>query len=149
MKIKIKEETIHEWKNLLPTIYRVGLNSSLIEKQKMNRERIGEVFGLHGQKLRLFEEARLFLQELTEKKIINEEDREKIEEFNDDLMDLEFKAQEAWGFEQNINFHNWWLDMPGCDCPHMDNRDRQGTPYKIYSGGCPWHGWFEKNKTEI
>ena len=149
MGIKIKKETIRDWKNLLPIVYRVGINSSLVERQKLNRKGVGKVFDLHGQKLKLFEEAHLFLQELAEKETINEEDRKRIEDFNDDLMDLEFQAQEAWGFNKDSNYHNWWLDMPGCECPHMDNRDRQGTPYKIYSGGCPWHGWFEENKKEI
>ena len=52
---------------------------------------------------------------------------------------LENEQQLLWNFGADPNFHRFF-DMPGCTCPRMDNEDRLGTPYHVYSGDCPIHG---------
>jgi hypothetical protein len=56
------------------------------------------------------------------------------------IEDLEFKLQAAWGLSQDKNYHNRWNRIKGCSCPTMDNRERVGTPYRIHSITCKWHG---------
>lgn len=55
------------------------------------------------------------------------------------FSNLESEQQELWNFGADPNFHRFF-DMPGCTCPSMDNTDRLGTPYKVYSTDCPIHG---------
>jgi hypothetical protein len=57
-----------------------------------------------------------------------------------EVADIEFKMQELWGFEQSSKFHRFWLDIPGCICPRMDNRDLYGTHKRVISSSCPIHG---------
>jgi hypothetical protein len=140
MKVKISEKTAKEWEALLPINWRVGLNGSLIHDQGLGRVDVGMLFNLHGQKLYLFDEARSLLQELAVKGKITKQDKKEIKRINDILKGLEFNAQEIWGFSIDENYHNWWLDLPGCKCPPMDNMERSGTPYKVIVEDCPWHG---------
>jgi hypothetical protein len=153
MKTKITKETIKEWENLLPIDYRVGLNPNLIIAQGLDRTDVGVIFGLHGQKLFLFNEARSLLQDLAYKGEIKKSDIKEIKRINDILEDLEFAAQEAWNFERNADYHNWWMDLPGCRCPIMDNHERSGIPGYVYVEDCPWHGalvgGFDKKIREI
>jgi hypothetical protein len=153
MKIKITEETRKKWENLLPVEYRIGLNSYLIQSKDLDRTDVGIIFGLHGQKLFLFNEAKNFLQKLGYKGEIKKDDIKNIKRINDILEDLEFAAQEAWGFDRDSDFHNWWMDLPGCRCPVMDNHERSGIPGYIYVEDCPWHGaligGFDKKLKEI
>lgn len=57
-----------------------------------------------------------------------------------EIEQLEFKMQELWGFTQDRNYHAHWLRIKGCTCPKLDNKDRLGTPYRVLSKDCPWHG---------
>ncbi len=145
---KLKKETIEKWNNLLPITYRVQINSSLLKSQDVDRVGIGIIFGLHGQKLAIFDEARSILQECAISGEIPQSTKTQMLKLNDVLDKLEFTAQKAWNFKEDSNYHNWWLDMPGCSCPQMDNRDRLGCAGSVYIGSCPWHGWFEA-KTSI
>ena len=146
--IMIQEDTRKRWENLLPVVFRVGLNSGLITSQNLDGTDVGIIFNLHGQKLYLFKEATEFLKEKADLGQLTDEDLETIDNFNQKLQALEFAAQEAWGFDEDANYHNWWMDMPGCKCPQMDNRERQGIEGYIHNGGCPWHGQFDYTKTQ-
>lgn len=53
---------------------------------------------------------------------------------------LEYKLQDSWKFVQDRNRHKYWYRIAGCCCPYMDNKDRWGTPYRIYNSECKWHG---------
>jgi hypothetical protein len=139
MQIKIKKSRRADWKNLLSFEYRVGINSSLVEQRGLDQVDIGILFNLHGQKLFLFNDARNFLIKKAKAKKIDLKDIEKIKDYNERLRELEFAAQEAWGFSQNTKYHNWWLDMPGCTCPKLDNLDCSGVDQNIISHECPWH----------
>lgn len=148
--IKIKDETKKDWQNILPVSFRVNLNTNLIRRQELSQEEVGEIFRLHGEKCYLMNDARIFLsEELSDLDYIGEPELKEIQKINDELKELEFKAQEAWGFDLEENYHNWWLDMPGCRCPQLDNRERIGYTGSIYDSTCPWHGWFQEDKKEI
>ncbi len=150
MKLKVKEKTAQVWENMIPYEYRVGLNPGLIERQGLTQKQIGDVFATHGEKCSLFNRARGMLHEYAAKGEIDNIDQLEIQKINKELAILEFRAQIAWGFDEDESHHNWWLDIPGCCCPQMDNRERVGVPNaRIYSGVCPWHGWFDTKKIDI
>ena len=56
------------------------------------------------------------------------------------IEDIEFALQGVWKFVRNGNFHLHWLDIKGCTCPKMDNKDPlyYGAG-KIIMSDCPWH----------
>jgi hypothetical protein len=56
------------------------------------------------------------------------------------LEGIEYQLQALWGFPLDRNRHTWWLLLPGCTCPPMDNADLWGTDKRWYNTGCPWHG---------
>ena len=56
------------------------------------------------------------------------------------VKDIEFALQSNWNFEQNEDYHSYWFRLPGCQCPIIDNQERMGTPYKIITQSCPYHG---------
>jgi len=55
------------------------------------------------------------------------------------LVKLEFRIQEAFGFERDAKFHRFW-ERPKCECPVMDNKERWGTKTSVRTGNCPLHG---------
>lgn len=60
---------------------------------------------------------------------------------NSALESLEYVMQLLWGFEQDYNYHTWWLKAKDCECPKLDNMDPMyyGAG-KIITGSCPVHG---------
>jgi len=148
MTINITKETADKWRALLPVDYRVGLNPALIKRQKLSKKDIGNIFKAHGQKCFVFDKARTLLQNFAVDKEINAKGLKKIESILEEIKKLEFKAQQGWKFEENPDYHNWWLDIPGCECPRMDNLERSGVSGNIHVENCPWHGWF-REKAEI
>lgn len=149
MQIKVTPDTIKAWDNIAPIDYGVTINRRLVQRQGLNRKDVGIVFQKHGEKIELFNEARRMLLDFSAKQFISEKDQEAIEDINNELAELEFAAQRAWKFDENENFHNWWMDMPGCECPRMDNHERMGVAGFIHSGGCPWHGGFDTTRDKI
>jgi len=63
-----------------------------------------------------------------------------------EVEELEFQLQESWKFEKDKNYHRYWWTLPKCTCPKMDNEDRFGTDYHVYSSDCPIHGINEEDK---
>ena len=53
---------------------------------------------------------------------------------------LETTLQGLWGFPYDKDFHSYWMDLRGCTCAKMDNRERMGTKYKVITMDCPYHG---------
>ena len=49
--------------------------------------------------------------------------------------DIQYKLQDAWGFERDSNYHRFW-DLPHCTCPVMDNNDAYPTKYTMVHSGC-------------
>ena len=111
----------------------LGLNPFVIKKQGLNQSDIDEIRFHHSRKDRLLK----LMDELDEVK-----DRTELREYVDQLEQVEFAMQRAWKFEQDANYHTWWLKSRHCKCPGMDNRDM--TYYgrgKIKMQACPLHGW--------
>jgi hypothetical protein len=55
------------------------------------------------------------------------------------IEDIEYTLQHLWGFSRDRDFHVHWVDLKGCTCPKMDNRDLMGAPYRITNETCPHH----------
>lgn len=64
------------------------------------------------------------------------------------IEDIEFALQGVWKFTRKPAYHSHWLDIKGCTCPKMDNKD----PFyygggKVIAGDCPWHWPHKKENT--
>lgn len=66
--------------------------------------------------------------------------REKSQEINSVIEDIEFKMQEFWNFNKTASMHTWWFKNPICKCPKMDNTDALGTNVRYHNASCPLHG---------
>jgi len=64
------------------------------------------------------------------------------------IEDLNYQLQDLWGFPRDSNFHEWY-GLPKCTCPIMDNQDARGTSNRCYSGDCPVHSPFLKEKITL
>ena len=63
------------------------------------------------------------------------------------IEDIEFSLQGVWKFVRKSEYHTHWLDIKGCTCPKMDNKDPLSYGCgKIVVSDCPWH-WPHKNET--
>ena len=97
-------------------------------KQKLDVNDLKIIKNIHRKRLRLFD-------------IITEEnDPVRLRKLAQQITEIEYTLQEAWGFNKNINFHSWWFMAPKCHCPIMDNQDSIGTNYHIITTDCPLHG---------
>ena len=56
------------------------------------------------------------------------------------IEDIEFTLQGIWGFTRNKDYHTHWMEIKGCTCPQMDNRDPFYFGRRIVFADCPWHG---------
>ncbi len=108
-------------------------NKELIKKQKVSKEQIKELDHLYVLLEGLFTLAKNLQTSndltFTSGSIIS-----------NTLRDIEFMLQKNWNFEQDENKHSYWYKLPGCECAKMDNQERWGTPYKIITQSCPYHG---------
>ena len=107
------------------------LNKSLIEwklqgsKEEKLRQ-IKKIKGLHAFKAGLF-------------KLIEESEEENLPLLQEYVEATEYALQRAWGFEEDKNYHKFWL-TPRCLCPSVDNMERYASGYYIYNLDCPLHG---------
>jgi len=138
--IVVPEDQAVVWSSIKKPRYRVELNSDLIQEMMVPPKKVVSLFKMHGKKCGLFNDAHLLLQRIALKGEVTSEDIQKRVQLNSRLRKLEFKAQKAWGFPKDITYHNWWLEMPGCSCPRMDNIDRAGIKGVIITDDCLWHG---------
>jgi hypothetical protein len=144
--MKITKEQIKRWKNLLPIEWRIQLNSGLIEKQDLGIEEVARIFAAHGKRLYLFNRARKLLIKAAHKGKLTKKIQEEMYDLNDTLEQAEYQAQEGWKFKRDSNYHNWWLDLPGCECPKIDNEDLRGSGMRITNENCPWHSLIYQKK---
>jgi hypothetical protein len=106
-----------------------GINPRLARRQGLSKESVDKIIELHKKAYDILDAA----------KTLEKDDTPKY--YNEALKALEFNMQEVWGFSQDANYHTWWLNMPGCTCPQMDNRDPAYYGRgRIISGDCPIHG---------
>lgn len=62
------------------------------------------------------------------------------------IEDIEHTLQGIWKFPRDAKYHTHWLEIKGCTCPKMDNKD----PFyygngKLIVSDCPWHWRDEGN----
>lgn len=112
------------------------LNKRLIEQQGLTEQEVAYIEQLHAQREEMFKEMEALDPAPTM-------DRTKLREYVGKLEQLEFEMQRGWKFEVNRDYHTWWYCAPHCECPKMDNRELQGTKYRITAGSCPLHGGGE------
>lgn len=103
------------------------LNSFLVHKQNISDEQLEALKLSHQLKHVLFEGARSTSDPLKLKLLAVVFDT------------LESEQQKLWNFPVNTDFHRFF-DLPGCTCPKLDNDERLGTKYHIYSKNCKIHG---------
>lgn len=104
------------------------LNPDLIKRQGLTEEEVFNVRDWHNRREQLFG--------LMERSV----DPAWLQILAEAVEKVEFELQRAWKFPLNRNMHTWWMRLPHCRCPQMDNMERVGTPYRIRSEGCPIHG---------
>lgn len=106
-----------------------SLPIGLVEKQKLNQEDIDFVISL--QSHRFFIESQMSKYNI-EKKV-------ELLELLDKWQQNEDRLQLAWGFPLDRTMQVWY-NIPHCSCPKMDNADRLGTQYQVFSMDCVYHG---------
>ena len=55
------------------------------------------------------------------------------------LPEIELELQKLWKFKQDLNYYRFW-EVPGCQCPSMDNSDAFPSGYYCINSSCPVHG---------
>lgn len=107
----------------------IKLNEEMLKLQEAeeNREAI----------LEKYEEIKALLHKAKLALPPTEEDRKY---FTSQITKLEFELQELWNFPQDVSYHKYWIYLPGCLCPELDNYDLLGVNLREINTGCPWHG---------
>jgi hypothetical protein len=73
-------------------------------------------------------------------KIESEKNTDKKIELAGQITKAEFELQHFWGFDHDAKYHKFWFQIPGCECPYMDNMDRLGTGTRVINENCIFHG---------
>ena len=107
-----------------------SINERLAAKQKVTEEQRATLAYLYFCMVRLMDDAR---------GMNPETDKGRLRAVAQQVEDLEYQLQANWNFEPNENFHSYWYEIPHCQCPKLDNRDRLGYG-QIINGSCPIHG---------
>ncbi len=55
------------------------------------------------------------------------------------VTQIDFQLQKIWKFKLDENYHKFW-ELPGCQCPKLDNMDMYGTCHRYTNPNCPIHG---------
>lgn len=105
------------------------LNPRLIEKQNLSEVQCQAIIELHRKKYGKIQQM----------KAMHPSDTEELRKIVGEITELEFKLQDAWGFDRNQLMHRFW-ELPHCTCPKLDNEDSYGTEYYIVVKSCPLHG---------
>ena len=112
---------------------RESLNKNLIKIQKLNNSQISVIVDLHFSKEQILEEMEL------NSKLQHNYNPSKLKELANQITEIEFMLQTAWGFPQDKALHRFW-ELPGCCCQRLDNEDLYPSKYYWKSKGCPIHG---------
>jgi hypothetical protein len=105
-----------------------SLNPQLAAHQNVSDEQLEALKLSHQLRWMIFEAAKKVIEEPLKLKMLA------------NIFDLlETEQQKLWNFKLNQNIHRFF-DFPGCKCPKIDNADRLGTPYRVYSEECTIHG---------
>jgi hypothetical protein len=102
------------------------LNHKMVERQGVSDATLELIKQSHVERFKLFKTA------------LATDDVTTLRSLAAQFEELEFRQQELWGFGRNADYHRWF-DFPKCTCPKLDNMDRMGTSYRVYSEDCPIH----------
>jgi hypothetical protein len=105
------------------------INPMLIESKEIDDAGIQRIISIHQQRCELFDDFERMENPPTDV----------LKQGAERLKEIEFELQEAWGFERDSDYHNWWFKFPPCKCPKVDNEELMGCDRRIYSGDCPVH----------
>lgn len=114
------------------SVGRESLSSHLIKQQNRTEEDIDNIVDLHNELHKAFDHM--------EAVDLEDEGAQKhLQDCAIVVKEIEFRLQEAWGFERNEDCHSWWFQVPHCTCPVLDNWDYVGCELAVITGGCPIH----------
>lgn len=68
-----------------------------------------------------------------------ERDNSKFRDIAESITSVEFQLQKAWKFPLDKNYHTYFLKLPGCTCPKLDNSDNIGTSTRYIRDSCVYH----------
>ncbi len=105
-----------------------ALNHHLLDRQDAWHN-LDNLIKVHKEKLDIFQRM----------KNTTKINKKRLRKLAREVRDKEFELQRLWGFPEDINYHMFW-DVPHCDCPSIDNRERWGRAESIISADCPIHG---------
>ena len=54
------------------------------------------------------------------------------------ITEIDFELQGYWGLKRDSSMHRFW-ELPGCECPTLDNVDRYRFGFGVVAAGCPIH----------
>ena len=109
-------------------------NTLLAEEMKLTAEQRDAINDLHHELNKIFDE------ELKVKTGRRDATNKQLKKWDNEIKEIEFKLQEAWGFKQDSKYHRYWYDQPLCTCPKMDNKELVGTEHRLIDYRCPVHG---------
>lgn len=107
-----------------------NLNWELAQRQGCSDDELEAIVNSHIRRAVIFEEMAAY-----KNTAIDE-----LQRCASELEELEFELQAYWHFEPDRNHHTWWLFVPHCRCPKMDNQDPMYFGRRIILSGCPVHG---------
>ena len=128
--------TLNELARLYEESKKLGLNTNLMMEQSLTTDEIRNIIKLHKRLNEIFDEEN----KIIENKEISEIDKKHLMKLSQEVKEIEFNLQKNWHFDQDEKYHTWWYKQPACSCPKLDNADRFGYEYKIYSSDCILHG---------
>lgn len=103
------------------------LNSRLISNQRLTTEDVDKLNKLH-----LIRNCYTSLMQ-------SEEDSTNLRYLASIVTQIDFQLQKIWKFKLDENYHKFW-NLPGCECPKLDNMDMYGTGHRYTNPNCPIHG---------
>ena len=110
--------------------YVCTINQFLLKKQGVDSTGLSNIKALHVKKHLIFQHMENTPVECTAT----------LKKLADEVTEVEFALQRAWGFPQDKTYHEWY-NVPKCNCSKLDNKERRGTPYSIVNLECPIHGY--------
>ena len=104
------------------------LNESLLDEQQVSKEAESRILLLHT----LLHDVKSLLE-------LTPSDSKVLKHYVDMVRSIEFIMQLEWNFEADADCHAHWFQVPHCKCPKLDNLDRIGHIYNVYSADCKLH----------
>lgn len=125
------EEAPYDWEDFdiyYNKVYQYSINRNMLENQGKVNE-LEEIKALHLKKLSYVE------------RLEASDDADVLKFYANEITDVEYALQKAWGFQINVNYHRFWI-LPKCKCPTMDNEDRYPHGHYLVSSVCALHGFI-------